>query len=117
MGKKASEQMRRTGLQRLEESVLNAAEFCRRQGLCYATVLRWRREAGNGRRQPSFVEVEVADTEQTDDVAGKELGCPLCVRSLRFQVAPCCASMERIKLRPHNDLYPGIESLSRTAAG
>jgi hypothetical protein len=80
-------------------------------------VLRWRREAGNGRRQPSFVEVEVADTEQTDDVAGKELGCPLCVRSLRFQVAPCCASMERIKLRPHNDLYPGIESLSRTAAG
>ena len=84
MGKRASEQKRRTVLQRLEESELNAAEFCRRQGLCYATVLRWRREASNGRRRPSFVEVEVADAEHTDDVAGEEVVASALCAELTF---------------------------------
>ena len=64
MGKRSSEQKRRWVLQKLKDSELTGAEFCRRRGLCYATVMRWRREAEkdlcDASRVP-FVEVELAD--------------------------------------------------------
>ena len=62
MGKRFSEQKRALVLRKLEDSELTGAEFCRRRGLCYATVMRWRREAQmnapDSNRLP-FVEVEL----------------------------------------------------------
>ena len=79
MGKRISIEKREGILRRLEESDLSVAEYCRRRGLRYATVMRWRREARVSKRSgagvtgvtgvapavaagsgAAFVEVEVA---------------------------------------------------------
>lgn len=59
-------------LRALDQSGLSMAEFCRRQGLAYATVASWRSTA---RRRPAqgFVEVETT-AERTSAMAA-----PLCV--------------------------------------
>lgn len=75
MGKRFSEQQRGRVLQKLEDSELTGAEFCRRRGLCYATVMRWRREAQNDSHDANrvpFVEVEVTD-ECRDLSVGQEI--------------------------------------------
>ena len=82
MGKRFSTRKRAEILRRLEGSGLNAAEFCRRRGLCYGTVVRWRREAdvlanglggGDGRESPpAFVEVELNENNQNPDMRTPE---------------------------------------------
>lgn len=63
MGKKLSKQRRGLVLHELEQSKLSVAEFCRREGLCYATVMRWRRESrscgSRATKRTPFVEVEI----------------------------------------------------------
>ena len=56
MSKRSSEQRRMSVLRKLEGSGLSAAEFCRRRGLCYGTVMGWRRRAG-GAGAPKYVKV------------------------------------------------------------
>jgi len=75
MSTRLSKEKREQVLQKWERSGLTVAEFCRRQGLCYATVARWRREANEEPHKPkrsSFVEVEVAADEQPKNVETTE---------------------------------------------
>ena len=65
MGKRFSLRKREQVLHRLKGSGLSAAEYCRRRGLCYGTVMRWQREARvlddntDSESLPAFVEVEL----------------------------------------------------------
>lgn len=79
MSKRLSEQKRESILQKMEDSELTAAEFCRRRGLCYGTVMGWRRRAkmegiGVSERMP-FVEVDLVDGDSSQ-VMGSESGAP-----------------------------------------
>ena len=68
MSKRISLRRRAGILRRLEDSGLSVAEYCRRHGLCYSTVMRWRREAhvlpDHCEAMPSFVEVEVCPGDE-----------------------------------------------------
>ena len=83
MGKRISIEKRRQVLRKLEDSELSGAEFCRRQGLCYASVMRWRREAQHERSDSGripFVELEVTDEihpgQENDSQLFAELSLP-----------------------------------------
>lgn len=78
--KRISEQKREVVLQKLEDSELTVAEFCRRRGLCYGTEMRWRREARNenagphGRVSVPFVEVDLAGAVDSSGGSHMEAG-------------------------------------------
>lgn len=66
MSKRISVGKRDEILLRLEGSGLSVAEFCRRRGLRYGTVMRWRREGRSAKDAPpgrAFVEVELDAVE------------------------------------------------------
>ena len=70
MGKRISARKREEILRRLEGSGLSVAEFCRRRGLRYGTVMRWRRESrtvtDGAPPSPAFVEVELDAIESPE---------------------------------------------------
>ena len=70
MSKRFGEQKRKLILQKLEDSDLTAAEFCRRRGLCYGTVMGWRRKlqtsGEHGTHGKPFVEIEVVGETGVD---------------------------------------------------
>ena len=66
MAKSSSQERRAAWLRGFEESGLSLAEFCRREGLAYSTVLNWRRqarEAACAPVSPAFVVVEALPPE------------------------------------------------------
>ncbi len=67
MGRAISEEQRATVLRELERSGLSVAEFCRRHGCAYGTVVRWRRaarkRADQGEARGRFVELEWAEND------------------------------------------------------
>ncbi len=66
MAKSSSQEQRAAWLRGFEESGLSLAEFCRREGLAYSTVLNWRRlarEAASAPVFPDFVVVEALPPE------------------------------------------------------
>ena len=66
MAKSSSQERRAAWLRGFEESGLSVAEFCRREGLAYSTVLNWRRlarEAACTPVSPAFVVVEALPPE------------------------------------------------------
>jgi len=61
--KRYSETERREILERLEGSGLSRAAFCRREGLCYATVGQWVKKPGAGLSTAlALVEVDGVET-------------------------------------------------------
>ena len=87
MGKRLSLRKREQILHRLRGSGLSAAEYCRRRGLCYGTVMRWQREAraldeGTGSELlPAFVEVELDQSKAANQKPEKrpDSSAMLCV--------------------------------------
>ncbi len=66
MAKSSSQERRAAWLRGFEESGLSLAEFCRREGLAYSTVLNWRRlarEAASASVSSDFVVVEALPPE------------------------------------------------------
>ena len=66
MAKSSTQERRAAWLRGFEESGLSLAEFCRREGLAYSTVLNWRRlarEAAGASVSPAFVVVEALPPE------------------------------------------------------
>src|SRR6187402_2111280 len=66
MAKSSTQERRAAWLRGFEESGLSVAEFCRREGLAYSTVLNWRRqarEAAGASVSPAFVVVEALPPE------------------------------------------------------
>jgi transposase-like protein len=66
MAKSSSQERRAAWLRGFEESGLSLAEFCRREGLAYSTVLNWRRlarKAAGASVSPAFVVVEALPPE------------------------------------------------------
>ncbi len=66
MAKSSTQERRAAWLREFEVSGLSLAEFCRREGLAYSTVLNWRRlarEAASASLSPDFVVVEALPPE------------------------------------------------------
>ena len=78
MAKSSAQERRAAWLRGFEESGLSVAEFCRREGLAYSTVLNWRRRAREEASasvavSPDFVVVEALPPEpEPPAVSGRE---------------------------------------------
>ncbi len=99
MSKRLSEQKRESILQKLEDSELTAAEFCRRRGLCYGTVMGWRRRAKrmgirSSERMP-FVEVDLVEgnSPQVVSMERGESGVPSLASSSSAMASRLCAEL------------------------
>lgn len=97
MSKRLSEQKRESILQKMEDSELTAAEFCRRRGLCYGTVMGWRRRAKRmgilGSERMSFVEVDLVGGNSPQEVSMErgESGAPF--RESSSMASKLCAEL------------------------
>lgn len=72
MAKSSTQERRAAWLREFEVSGLSLAEFCRREGLAYSTVLNWRRlarETASASLSPAFVVVEALQPEPEPDAS------------------------------------------------